>query len=115
MDLRDFVTESLLHIQEGVQNAIKRRHADSTAVGAINPVWGDRPDRNWADYTQGVEFDVAVTVGDKTSGEGKGAIKIFSVGEVGAGMSKVADHTTVSRIKFSVPIVPPASNVNSKI
>lgn len=115
MDLREFVAESLVQIQEGIQDAIERRGATAASAGTINPIWRDIPSRSWADHVQNVEFDVAVTVVDKTSTEGKAGLKIVSVAEVGGGLSKGEEHTTVSRIKFTVPIVPPAQIANAAI
>jgi hypothetical protein len=106
MELQEFVTETLVAIQKGVAEAITRAEEDKT-IGAINPVWSD--DKvDWKDHVQLVEFDVAVTATDKSSGGGKGSIKILSIAEVGAEGSKSLERSTVSRVKFSIPIVPPA-------
>jgi hypothetical protein len=37
MELKDFVAEALVQIQEGVQEAIERRGQNSGAAGAISP------------------------------------------------------------------------------
>jgi hypothetical protein len=55
-----------------------------------------------------VEFDVAVTESDKTSAGGKAGIKVLSAVEIGGEGSKAWERSTVSRIKFSIPIIPPA-------
>lgn len=54
MELKEFVSETLVAIQEGVAEAIRR--ADETKVlGRINPVWrGDDP-IDWKEYVQSVE------------------------------------------------------------
>ncbi|MGJ5082719.1 hypothetical protein [Bradyrhizobium sp. HKCCYLS3013] len=108
MELRDFVAETLLAIQEGIAEAIHRADERKT-IGRISPVWrGDNERIDWKEYVQLVEFDVAVTTTDKTAGAGKGSIKVFSVAELNADGSKSFEHSTVSRIKFSIPISPPA-------
>ena len=110
MELRDFVTESLVQIQEGVQEAIHRiMRSPSQNAGKINPLWTDRTgSSSWRDYVQKVEFDVAVTVTDKQGREGKAGIKVFEVAELGGGSSKSTEQSSVSRIKFTIPIVPAA-------
>jgi Trypsin-co-occurring domain 2 len=109
MELREFVAETLLAIQEGVADAI-RRADESKTLGRINPVWEGGADEkvDWKEYVQPVEFDVAVTTTTKSEAEGKGSVKVLSVVELGAEGSKSREHSRVSRIKFSIPISAPA-------
>lgn len=51
-----------------------------------------------------VEFDIAVTVEDSTTGTGKAGIKVFQLIEGGGEVSKEAKNSSVSRIKFGVHI-----------
>ncbi len=51
-----------------------------------------------------VEFDIAVTVEDATTGSGKAGIKVFQLIEGGGGVSKELRNSSVSRIKFGVYI-----------
>jgi hypothetical protein len=60
---------------------------------------------------QNVEFDVAVTVSGETSGSAKGGIKVFSVVDAGVEGAKSNAHSTISRIRVSIPIVPPVTIV----
>jgi hypothetical protein len=113
MDLRDFITEALVQVQEGVQNAINRRTATPGASGVINPVWGGPNDIS-RNHIQNVEFDVAVTVTESSSRSGTAGLRVFSVvnadGEVGQG----SEHSTVSRVRVTVPMVPPVQLVRSE-
>ena len=109
MDLKDFIAETLVQIQEGVQEAINRRSASQGAAGVINPVWGNVNEIS-PDHRQNVEFDVAVTVTDKTTAGGNAGIKVFSI-ELGGKAEKGAEQSTVSHIKFSIPLVPPVQIV----
>lgn len=59
---------------------------------------------------QDVEFDIAVTVSDEVSGKANAGIKVLSVGIGGEG-AKAAKESTVSRVKFTVPIIPPVQLV----
>jgi hypothetical protein len=111
VELKEFIAETLTQIQEGVQDAINRRSTKPDSAGVINPVWGTDGDAIGIDHLQKVEFDVAVTVTDKSGGSGKAGIKVFSV-ELGGELSKGAEQSTASRIKFSIPIVPPVQLVN---
>lgn len=110
MELKEFISETLVQIQEGVQDAIQRRSAVSSSAGVINPVFGIDMDAASPDHIQKVEFDVAVTVTDKVSGSGKAGIKVFSI-ELGGEAGKSAEQSTVSRIKFVVPIISPVQLV----
>jgi hypothetical protein len=112
MDLREFLSETLVQIQMGVQDAITKHQALPDSVGVINPVWGADASAISSEHVQKVEFDVAVTVTDKTGGSGKGGLKIFSL-EMGAEASKSIEQSSVSRIKFSIPIVPAVQIVTS--
>jgi hypothetical protein len=50
-----------------------------------------------------IEFDVAVTAGETQSQGGSGGITIVGLGLKGEGKAETA-NTTVSRVRFSVPI-----------
>lgn len=106
MELREFITQTLVQIQLGVQDAIAQQTA-SGASGAINPVfpssWGTAVRE---EHVQKVEFDVAVTATDKSNGGGKAGIKVFSI-ELGGEKSGSAEHSIASRVKFAIPVVPP--------
>jgi len=111
MDLKEFITETIVQIQEGVQDAIERRSSISDAGGAINPVFLTPETYAYGDkLRQMVEFDVAITVSDRTTGEGKAGLKVWSL-EIGGGASKSAEQSTVSRIKFSIPVIPPVQEI----
>jgi hypothetical protein len=51
---------------------------------------------------------VAVTEADKTSAGGKAGIKLLPALEIGGEGSKGWERSTVSRIKFTIPVVFPA-------
>jgi hypothetical protein len=104
MELEEFVAEALVAIQKGVKAAIDLAESGGT-IGRINPIWSDNID--WPKHVQLVEFDIAVTAGEKSSAGGKGGVKVFSF-EIAADGSKGVERSTVSRVKFSIPIVPPA-------
>ena len=106
MELREFVAKTLSAILEGVEDAI--RDAPEGRMGKIAPVIAGEED--WSKASLPVEFDVAVTEADKASASGKGGIKVLPF-EAGGEGSKAWERSTVSRIKFSVPIIYGAQRV----
>ncbi len=111
MELKDFVAESIKQIIDGVNEA-KRFASENGAV--INP-------RQWIGNVANVDakrdsvtyaaietigFDIAVTAVEGKST--KGGIGVFA-GAVGLGTQGLSENQTssMSRIRFSVPIVLP--------
>lgn len=109
MELKDFISQTLVEIQTGVQDAIAKTRATNIA-GVINPVWGTVVDISRQDV-QKVDFDIAVTVSDKTAGEANAGIQVVGI-KIGGGASGVTETSNISRVRFSIPIVPPVSTVN---
>jgi hypothetical protein len=110
--LDEFISATLVGIQRGVQRAIEERSKEGQTGGVINPVFGKSVEAgiNAGRDLQKVEFDVAVTVSDKSSKDGKAGIRVFSI-ELGGGASTGAEHSIVSRVKFTVPVIPPVQLV----
>lgn len=112
MKLDDFISEALIEIVNG----IKRAQKNTEGTGArINPkgymvpqskLEGQKWNAKNGDTTETVEFDIAVTTTEGT--ETKGGIGVF-VGAVGLGSQgrSEAQNSSVTKIKFSVPIIFP--------
>lgn len=113
MELKEFITSTLIQIQEGVQEAIKITQ-DKGLNGVINPIWGTINDNSA--HRQNIQFDVAVTVADKNNGSAqagvKGSIKIVEFSLGGSG-EKTVEKSNVNRIQFTIPIIPPAQLVKA--
>ncbi len=117
MELKEFVSESIKQIIDGVNEA-KQYGIENGAT--VNPRrWGWNSSNVQAKYDQEtgaaietIEFDVAVAVAEGT--KTKGGIGVF-MGAVGVGSQGQSDNqnSLVSRIRFSVPIVLPCTD-NSK-
>jgi hypothetical protein len=60
---------------------------------------------------QEVCFDVAVSAQEETSGSGGGGIKVF-VFDVTADAQRTSTSSTVSRVSFKIPFIPPATLVS---
>ncbi|QDO84536.1 hypothetical protein FM037_16640 [Shewanella psychropiezotolerans] len=112
MQLENFVSQTLKQIIDGVSSAQKY---SETKNAKINPSTA-RMDGKATDYSfcvetyvplQGVEFDVAVTVKEASStSEGGGDMGEISVTSASQASNQ---NSSVSRIKFKVPILLPLS------
>jgi hypothetical protein len=108
MDLKTFVAETLCQIQEGVELAIQKR-AESGGGGAINPHFSPFEEATKA-IVEKVSFDVAITVTEGEQREGQAGLRVWSIG-AGVAAKGAKSNEIVSRVQFSVPIVPPTTNV----
>jgi len=112
MNLKEFVSETLTQIIEGVKDAQEKAKKYGSQV---NPyLWKNvgnlerhnLVETNSGEITQMIDFDVALTTAAGT--ETKGGIGIFA-GGIGLGSSEQlnAENASVSRVKFKVPITLP--------
>jgi hypothetical protein len=104
MTLEEFVSDTLIQIVSGVENA--RRKSLRVAPRVVHHTGHDTPviqadAKNPRAFL--VDFDVAVTVSKTSDTEAKGGVSIH-VFEAGGHRSSSADQSTVSRIKFEVPV-----------
>jgi len=106
VELKEFIASTLGEIQEGVQMAIDQ----TRGKGAINPSWSGT-DQIGAKYIQNVQFDIAVTVDDESKGSIGGGIKVVGISIGGEDIS-ASKTSRVSRIQFSIPIIPPVTTIN---
>ncbi len=108
MNLETFVSESLQQIIAGVRSA--QRLSPASAI--INPrgktaVADDAPTELHSGLpVHQVEFDIAVTVAESHEGKAGGGLVVIGIGLAGNKSSK-SETSSVSHIKFSVPIVWP--------
>lgn len=119
MDLKEFVSETLLAIIGGVDDAQKKAkelgaHVNpgglmrSTSNISSNALW----DNTTNNYAQQVSFDVAITAEDTAKGGAK--VKVLSGilgGDVGG--EKGNKNVVASRIQFSVPVLLPAHVIDN--
>ncbi|SRR6266480_2435231 len=111
MKLKDFVAETLKEIIDGVIEARDYYATKGGSVNSPNIVYkmsaaSQLMDQESGQIAQMIEFDVAVTAAEGT--ETKGGIGVF-VGPIGLGSQGKSDssNTSVSRIKFSIPVLLP--------
>ncbi len=109
MELKEFIAATLGEIQEGVQMAINQT-ISKKINGAINPSWGGTGDIN-SSLIQEVKFDIAVTVADEEKAGMNGGIKVVGL-SIGGDGSTATTTSRVSRIQFSIPVVPPVTTIS---
>ena len=114
MELREFISDVFASIIAGVSDA----EAAAKEHGAvINPrgettVYGRggdmRTETKVKTYEhQSVDFDVALTVESSNSKDAGGKIAVMSAG-LGGNVASSSKNSSVSRIKFSIPIILPS-------
>jgi hypothetical protein len=121
IDLQEFITEALVQIAQGVKNA-QTKAAETGAM--INPNefviqpsgqlhWSEGGYGGAAQVGQLVEFDVAVTAVDK--GSLKGGIGVVGgVLNIGYKAEKGEENSSISHLKFTVPVFLPQQQVEIK-
>ena len=120
MNLKEFITTTLVEIAEGLRDA-QSKFAE--LGGTVNPRGLTDPfQKNIYSFTSpdamhrnfklsNVEFDIALTASNEA--ENKGGIGVFlgSFG-VGANTKEVGGQSSVNKIKFSVPVEFPSQYPN---
>lgn len=106
MELSEFIATTLADIQNGVAAAIA---ATTNARGVINPCFGGVNDIG-PEHVQKVSFDVAVTATERGAKSGSGGVQI-AVLRLAADGSQAEESSRVSRIQFTIPIIPPVQTV----
>jgi hypothetical protein len=105
MDVRDFVKETILQVMGGVQDAQQVwRSGDNK--GHINPVWGS-PSKEHLQNVREITFDIAVTASGDSAVSGGAGLKVVGFGDFGGKAERRDSVEQVSRISFSVPVLPP--------
>jgi hypothetical protein len=88
MNLKDFISNVLVDIDAGI---------DAARQSANRRIWLASQDKK-----RTVEFDIAVTIEEKGTGNGKAGIKVLKFVESGVSISQENTNSTVSRITFGV-------------
>lgn len=115
MDLEEFVSGTLTQIVKGV---VKAQDALTGTGALINPsahylntkesAPAIRDEKGFLHQVREVEFDVAVTVGDVQAANAGAGIQVFGA-KIGARGEVTYENSTVSRVKFVVPIAFPST------
>lgn len=104
MTLREFVSVTLGQVVAGIQHA---RAANEMVAPSVAVTSGRSGYSVWHQPSHSpallVDFDVAVTVSIKSETEAGSGVSIY-VFEAGAQHKGAAEHSTLSHIKFQVPV-----------
>jgi hypothetical protein len=112
MELEEFIHNTIVQIMSGIKAAQKEWGAECSGDGVISPAW-DGPD-DFVNRTQEVKFDVAVTASAKTDGGASGGIKVVMALDVSGKVNHSVENSTVSRISFAVPVLPPTTTIKKQ-
>lgn len=104
MDLKEFTKQTLMQIVEGAAEA----NAE-LSNGAYIPYHVPNNSKGRYIYDDGanvvdVDFDVAITVTESEGVNGGGGLKV-AILNIGAGIESKAENQTISRIKYTLPLV----------
>lgn len=101
MELKEFISRSFQDIAEGIIDAQERLGHTDAIINAFDQV-----------KLRNIEFDIATTSSTGTEIGGEVSAKIVVAG-IGAGGKKIKSDSSISRIKFTIPVVlPNAKKVN---
>ena len=112
MNLREFVSESITQLMQGVQDADKKAKEMDSIVNPI--IHGPRADAPANILPKGnssaifyVDFDIAVTATEKDEIGGDAGLKVAGIGGQLRGATG-SENSQLSRMKFTLPITLPA-------
>lgn len=106
MDLKEFTSQTLTQIVEGVNDA-NSVIADSGAYITTEKISGNngaylfRQDLNVIE----VNFDVAITTSETEGVNGGGGLKVVGIISAGGNAESKIENQTISRIKYTLPLV----------
>lgn len=115
MQLQQFVSETIRAIIMGIKESQPLAGAEGAYVVPENVNLLNAPGICYDDdgmIIEKIHFDVAVTITEGSSSEGKAGITVWSLGLSKKGQDS-ASNQSISKIQFSVPIIYPKQKHNS--
>jgi hypothetical protein len=120
MELKEFITETLSQIIDGVSE-VQEKYRDKNVLICPDDIQGANGDYHIEDsrcyeyYTrktkvQFIDMDIAITVTEKDGN--KSGIGIAKFINAGISSENIQQNESVSKINFSIPIVLPSSDVD---
>lgn len=110
MELQIFIAETIKSILDGIKQAQEyAKLSGGTIVPSELNFKSDLPGTHWDDdgvIMEKIDFDVAVTVTDTNTKEGKAGISVWGIG-AGIKGQENSKNESISRIKFSIPVIYP--------
>ena len=119
MDLKEFISMTLIQIVEGVADSAARA---AELGGSVSPAFSAGSTGKHIGYkadgsnqpVYGIEFDVAVVASSNTSAEGGAKLTIATVFSAGGKAGEAAKEETTSRIRFLVPLSLPTDPISKE-
>jgi hypothetical protein len=123
INIEEFVKASIVGIMSGIRGAQKEYQKDNTAYAPLISPSSAPPlidigggTKGYADKIYDLEFDLAVTIDESSSSKFTGAsgIKVAGLytGDLGISGESTGGHSTVSRIRFKIPVRYPLAKLN---
>ena len=118
MELKDYVSETIVQISEGIIDAMKQ--LDGSGV-IINPnstfhsdgqFWiGKLKERGPVErWVQMIEMNVTTTITESTEGDGRAKINV-GVLNLGGGLKEDGSEQNSNTVKFTIPVCLPCTDV----
>ena len=105
MDLKEFTKQTLVQIVEGVHETNTHFLNKKTQAKVKTENRGNFCDVNYSTpISINVDFDVAVTSAETTSGDGGAAIKVAGLFDVGGKVRNKVENQTISHVKYTLQI-----------
>lgn len=113
MEIKEFITESLKQIVDGVVAAQKHAEENDALIsgedlfvsnGGLNSV---ATNSLTEESVQFIEFDLAVTTTENTETEAGAKIEVKGLFKIGADVQAGNESKSISRLKFSIPLLLP--------
>lgn len=109
MDLKEFTKQTLIQIVEGVASANEKLancdsyipYTNMCNIKSTYTIDDDKVERLVID----VDFDVAITATESESANGGASLKVASLLNIGGGGENKTENQTISRIKYTLPLV----------
>ena len=120
MELKDFVSQTLVQIAQGVASA---QETVRNLGGFVNPTahvsggaerhFGRMPGNNQQVFL--VDFDVGITINESLGTNAEAKLQVASFIKIGAGTSTGESQQTSNQIRFNVPLALPVDPESTKL
>ena len=118
MELKDYISETLVQISEGIIDAMKKLEGSGVIINPNTTFYSDGqfwigkqnehgPVERWV---QQVEMNVTTTVVESTEGNGGAKINV-GILNVGAGLKENGSEQNTNSVKFTIPVCLPCTDV----
>ncbi|MCG8386120.1 MAG: hypothetical protein MJA30_11305 [Cytophagales bacterium] len=112
MDLKNYISNVIISISEAIEESQDQLKDSDTVVVPykVRPGISGKSDlyefdgQNTTRPLQEIEFDISVSIDTAKESEGKGAIKVVGLFDIGGGNKNANQIQEHNRIKFKIPI-----------